>query len=120
MTLLLLHPCQNCRSPLWVNLLNRNGEIPSRGLASHKNSIRDDRTPQHGEIVFNSPPPPPPPQPMSVPSSNFLHLVVSQIQPGQTLSQVLPETPLHPDTMGENYTPTTLKGCGVKNGNTSS
>ena len=50
------------------------------------------------------------PQPMSLPSMNFLHLTVSEIQPGQTISRL----PAHPDTMGENNTPTALKGCGVK------
>ena len=42
---------------------------------------------------------------------NFLHLTVSEIQPGQTISR---RPPAHPDTMGENNTPTALKGCGVK------
>ena len=51
------------------------------------------------------------PQPMSLPSMNFLHLTVSEIQPGQTISRC---PPTHPDTMGENNTPTALKGCGVK------
>ena len=51
------------------------------------------------------------PQPMSLPSMNFLHLMVSEIQPGQTISR---RPPTHPDTMGENNTPTALKGCGVK------
>ena len=48
---------------------------------------------------------------MSLPSMNFLHLTVSEIQPGQTIFRRLPA---HPDTMGENNTPTALKGCGVK------
>ena len=48
---------------------------------------------------------------MSLPSINFLHLTVSEIQPGQTSSR---RPPAHPDTMGENNTPTALKGCGVK------
>ena len=51
------------------------------------------------------------PQPMSIPSINFLHLTVSEIQPGQTISR---RPPTRPDTMGENNTPTALKGCGVK------
>ena len=51
------------------------------------------------------------PQPMSLPSMNFLHLTVSEIQPGQT---IYPRPPAHPDTMGENNTPTAFKGCGVK------
>ena len=52
---------------------------------------------------------------MSLPSINFLHLTVSEIQPGQTISQRPPtRPPAHPDTMGENNTPTVLKGCGVK------
>ena len=56
------------------------------------------------------------PQPMSLPSMNFLHLTVSEIQPGQTISHRPPDRlPAHPDTMGENNTPTALKGCGVKN-----
>ena len=52
---------------------------------------------------------------MSLPSINFLHLTVSEIQPGQTFSR-RPDArlPAHPDTMGENNTPTALKGCGVK------
>ena len=48
---------------------------------------------------------------MSLPSINFLHLTVSEIQPGQTISR---RPPAHPDTMGENNTPTALEGCGVK------
>ena len=52
---------------------------------------------------------------MSLPSINFLHLTVSEIQPGQTFSRHPPACPTaHPDTMGENNTPTALKGCGVK------
>ena len=47
---------------------------------------------------------------MSLPSINFLHLTVSEIQPGETFS---PHPPAHPDSMGENNTPTALKGCGV-------
>ena len=55
------------------------------------------------------------PQPMSLPSMNFLHLTVSEIQPGQTISRRPPgRPPAHPDTMGENNTLTALKGCGVK------
>ena len=54
------------------------------------------------------------PQPMSLPSMNFLHLTVSEIQPRQTISH-LPLSPAHlparPDTMGENNTPTALKGA---------
>ena len=49
---------------------------------------------------------------MSLPSINFLHLTVSEIQPGQTFSR-----PTRPDSMGENNTPTALKGCGVKSMN---
>ena len=53
---------------------------------------------------------------MSLPSMNFLYLMVSEIQPGQTISCRPPaRPPAHPDTMGENNTPTALKGCGVKN-----
>ena len=37
--------------------------------------------------------------------------MVSEIQPGQAFSR---RPPAHPDTMGENNTPTALKGCGVK------
>ena len=48
---------------------------------------------------------------MSLPSINFLHLTVSEIQPGQPFCR---RPPAHPDTMGENNTPTALKGCGVK------
>ena len=48
---------------------------------------------------------------MSLIRINFLHLTVSEIQPGQTFSR---RKPAHPDTMGENNTPTALKGCGVK------
>ena len=51
------------------------------------------------------------PQPMSLPSMNFLHLTVSEIQPEQTISRRLTA---HPDTMGENNTLTALKGSGVK------
>ena len=38
--------------------------------------------------------------------------MVSEIQPGQTFPAARP--PVHLDTMGENNTPTALKGCGVK------
>ena len=41
------------------------------------------------------------PQPMSLPSMNFLHLTVSEIQPGQTISR---RPPAQPDTMGEKKT----------------
>ena len=51
---------------------------------------------------------------MSLPSINFQHLTVSEIQPGQTISRPRTHPPAHPDTMGENNTPTALKGCGVK------
>ena len=52
---------------------------------------------------------------MSLPSINFLHLTVSEIQPGHTFSRCLPDSPpAHSDTMGENNTQTALKGCGVK------
>ena len=51
------------------------------------------------------------PQTMSLLSINFLHLTVSEIQPRQTFSRY---PSAHPDTMGENNTPTDLKGCGVK------
>ena len=55
------------------------------------------------------------PQPMSLPSMNFLHLTVSEIQSGQTISRRPPtHLPAHPDTMGENNTPRALKGCGIK------
>ena len=44
--------------------------------------------------------------------------MVSEIQPGQTISRRPPTHPdAHPDTMGENNTPTALKGCGVKTQN---
>ena len=52
------------------------------------------------------------PQPMSLPSINFLHLIVSEKQPGQTFP--FDRLPAHPDTMGENDTLTAIKGCGVK------
>ena len=52
------------------------------------------------------------PQTMSLPSINFLHLIVFEKQPGQTFPFDRP--PAHPDTMGENNTPTAIKGCGVK------
>ena len=48
---------------------------------------------------------------MSLPSINFLHLTVSEIQPAQTFSR---RPPAYPDTMGKNNTLTALKGCGVK------
>ena len=55
---------------------------------------------------------------MSLPSINFLHLTASEIQPGQTFSRHKPaRPPAHPDTMGENNTPTALKGCVVKSRN---
>ena len=37
--------------------------------------------------------------------------MVSEIKPGQTISRC---PTAHPDTMGENNTPTALKGCEVK------
>ena len=41
--------------------------------------------------------------------------MVSEIQPRQTFSGRQPAHPTaHLDTMGENNTPTALKGCGVK------
>ena len=45
---------------------------------------------------------------MSLPSINFLHLTVSEIQARQTFPAA------RADTMGENNTLTALKGCGVK------
>ena len=38
------------------------------------------------------------PEPMTLPSINYLHLMVQEIQPGQTFSRRLPA---HPDTMDE-------------------
>ena len=35
---------------------------------------------------------------MSLPSINFLHLTVSEIQPGQTFSNLPTQTPTHPDS----------------------
>ena len=52
---------------------------------------------------------------MSLPCINFLHLTLSEIQPGQTFSR---RPPAHPDTMSENNTLTALKGCGVKTSTT--
>ena len=40
---------------------------------------------------------------------NFIHLAVSEIQPGQTYPAAL--LPAHSDTMSENNTSTSLKGC---------
>ena len=38
------------------------------------------------------------PQPMSLPSINFLHLIGSEIQPGQTFARLLPaRMPTHPN-----------------------
>ena len=53
------------------------------------------------------------PQPMSLPSFNFLHLMVSEIQPRQVFFSSLACTPIL-DAMGENNTPIALKGYGVK------
>ena len=50
-------------------------------------------------------------QPMSLASINFLHLMVCEIQQEKNFSW---PPPALPDTMGENDTPTALKGCGVK------
>ena len=55
------------------------------------------------------------PLPMSLPSIYFLHVTVSEIQPGQTFFR---HPPAHPDTMGEN-TLTAIRGCGVKMQNVS-
>ena len=52
------------------------------------------------------------PQPIFPPSINFLHLIVSEKHPGQTFP--FDRLPAHHDTMGENNTPTAIKGCGVK------
>ena len=42
-------------------------------------------------------------------------LMISKIQPGQIFSsRPTVSPPTHLDTMGENNTPTALKGCGVK------
>ena len=61
------------------------------------------------------PPPPPPPHLLSLPSMNFLHLMVSEKQPRQTFSRRPNARPsAHPDIMSENNTCTALKGCGVK------
>ena len=49
---------------------------------------------------------------MTLQSINFLRLTVPEIQAGQTFPAA--RLPAHPDTMGENNTPTALKGCGVK------
>ena len=49
---------------------------------------------------------------MSLPSMNFLHLTVSEIQPGQTISRRPTVRPS--GHHGENNTPTALNGCGVK------
>ena len=54
------------------------------------------------------------PQPMSLPSINFLHLTVFEIQPGQTISS---HPPVYLDTMSENNTPT-LKPCPCTNSHT--
>ena len=48
------------------------------------------------------------PQPMSLPSINFLHLTVSEIQPRQTF---LP--PAHPDAMNESNIQTVLYVTGL-------
>ena len=54
--------------------------------------------------------------PINVPIKyNFLHLTVSEIQPRQNFPATRHNClPTHLDTMGENNTPTALKGCGVK------
>ena len=52
------------------------------------------------------------PHPMILPSINFLHLIVSEKHPGQTFPFDSPTA--HQDTIGENNTPTAIKGCGVK------
>ena len=45
----------------------------------------------------------------------LLHLPVSEIQPRQIFSRRPPDRPpSHPDTVGENNTPTGPKDCGVK------
>ena len=52
------------------------------------------------------------PQPMSLPSMNFYTLRFLRYSPDKLFPAARP--PAHPDTMGENNTPTALKGCGVK------
>ena len=55
------------------------------------------------------------PWPMSLPSINYLHLTVSDVQPRQTFyccPPALPNAALL-DTIGENNTQTALKGCSV-------
>ena len=59
------------------------------------------------------------PQPMSLPSINFLHLMVSEIQPRQTFyrhptTHPPKDSSSYPNTMNENNTQPDLKGCGVK------
>ena len=50
-------------------------------------------------------------QPLTNVPTKYQLPTVSEIQPGQTFSN---RPPTHPDTMGENNTPTALKSCGVK------
>ena len=50
---------------------------------------------------------------MSLPSFNFLHLSVSEIQPFPT-TRPHKRPPAHANTISENNTLTALKGCGVK------
>ena len=50
------------------------------------------------------------PPPMSLPSINFLHLVVFEIHSKQDF----PSSPSNLDNTGENITQAAFKGCGVK------
>ena len=53
---------------------------------------------------------------MPLPSINFQHLTVSEIQPRQTFLTAHPPKcqPDYPETMDENDNLTTLQGCAVK------
>ena len=49
---------------------------------------------------------------MSLKSINFLHLSFLDTNPDKLFPAA--RSPAHPDTMGENNTPTALKSCGLK------
>ena len=66
----------------------------ARTRFSNSRSLRQGQTSNQGQTMMLHTYTP---QPMSLPSMNFLHLMVSEIQPGQTISRRPPDRPpAHP------------------------